>query len=315
MDEQDFVQFLEKNFSFRAGFGIGDDASVVKAGDTYQIITKDILIENVHFKLDYFNLEEIALKSLAVNLSDIAAMGGTAEYFYLGLGFPTRLAESKIFDFFKGLKKGCRQWQVELAGGDFSVSPSLFISITLVGRAQRPVYRSGAQKNDLIAITGPSGESAVGLKLLGKGKRTGYFVRKHKVVKPEIGKGLILSRFVNAMIDVSDGLLIDLKRILTASKKGAHIFYEAMPVSDKMRQVCQEYGFDEYDAVLAGGEDYVLLFTFSPEKEPKLREQDIGYHIIGKITDQTDYLLVKHHDRVIHTKDLGYDHFQDRNRS
>jgi thiamine-monophosphate kinase len=312
MDEKGFVRFLEDNFRFSAGKGIGDDTSAVKMGDSHQLITKDILIENIHFRLDYFSLEEIARKALAVNLSDIAAMGGKAEYFYLGLGFPTRLGEKKIFDFFKGLKKECRQWQVELAGGDFSSSPVLFISVTMVGRAENPVFREGARENDLVGITGVTGESAIGLQLLEKGIKTGPFVARHKTVKPELKKGLLLSQFVNAMIDVSDGLVLDLSRILAASKKGAHIFYEKIPVTNEMIRVCAKRGIDEYEAVLAGGEDFVLLFAISPAQESELKEQTkIGdYYIIGEVTARENEITITHNGRAISLKRPGYDHLE-----
>jgi len=279
-------------------------------GDSHQLITKDILIENVHFKFDYFSLEQIAQKTLAVNLSDIAAMGGKAEYFYLGLGFPPRLGEKEIFDFFRGLKKGCRQWQVELAGCDFSSSPAMFISVTMVGRAENPVFREGARENDLVGITGVTGESAMGLRLLEKGIKTGPFVARHKTVKPEIEKGLLLSRFVNAMIDVSDGLVIDFSRILTASKKGANLFYEKIPVTKKMSRVCAAHNIDEYEVVLAGGEDFVLLFTISPEKESSLRESGKSgdYYIIGEVTNRENDIRITHNGRKISPKCPGYDH-------
>ncbi len=186
MNESDFVAYLRETFSFTHGLGIGDDTSVVKMGDVYQLITKDLLIENIHFKVDHFTLEELALKSLAVNLSDIAAMGGQPQYFYLGLGFPQQMRSGKCLDFFKGMEKGCQLWQVELAGGDFSTSSLLVISITVVGKTRDPIYRHNAQTHDLVGITGPVGESAVGLKLLLKGAGSGYFVDKHKRVTPEI---------------------------------------------------------------------------------------------------------------------------------
>lgn len=312
MDEQDFVRFLQENFNFRFGTGIGDDTSVVKTGDAYQLITKDILIENVHFRLDYYSLAEIALKSLAVNLSDLAAMGGAGEYFYLGLGCPERLTEKQIFAFFKGLKQGCERWNIELAGGDFSTSPGLFISITMVGRAKTPVYRHGAKENDLVGITGVTGASALGLQLLQKGIKRGPFAAAHKTAAPEIKKGLVLAKYVNAMIDVSDGLLIDLKRILTASKKGANIFYEKIPVANRLKRVCAQHGFDEYEAVLAGGEDYVLLFTISPQKELALRQdkEKIGYYIIGEITGRENEIRVTRDGSIINVKSLGYDHLK-----
>ena len=309
MNEADFVRFLTATFPFTRGKGIGDDTSVVKCGHEYQLVTKDILIENIHFKLGDFTLGELALKSLAVNLSDIAAMGGEPQYFYLGLGFPGEIAGEKTVDFFKGLEKGCRQWQVELAGGDFSRSPLMVISITLVGKAVTPVYRSGARTGDLVGITGITGESAVGLKLLLSGVKTGYFVEKHKQVNPEIARGQILARYVNAMIDLSDGLLMDLNRILTASGKGARLFYEKLPVTPGIKKICRERGWNEHEIVLAGGEDYVLLFTLSRENELKLRKEKIEYYIIGEITGSSGSLKVEDRGKPVSVDHSGYDHF------
>lgn len=290
--------------------GIGDDTSVVKIGDDYQLITKDLFIENVHFSLDYYTLEEVALKSIAVNLSDIAAMGGQSEYFYLGLGFPKLLGEEANIAFFNALEKGCRQWQVELAGGDFSSAAHLYISITMVGRAKKPIYRHNAQTGDLIGVTGVTGESAIGLMLLKKRIRTGPLVEKHKTVAPEIVKGPILANYVNAMIDVSDGLLIDLKRVLTASAKGAKIVYENIPVTNEIRETCALHQLDEHEPVLAGGEDYVLLFTISPEKEKELRKANIDYYIIGEITPQPGELIILDYGKLIQPRTNGYDHFR-----
>lgn len=310
MDETRFVQFLEERFPFSHGTGIGDDTSVVKCGDFYQLITKDLFLENVHFNLDYYSIEEAALKSLAVNLSDIAAMGGEPQYFYLGLGFPRRLGEVANISFFEALEKGCKQWNVELAGGDFSSAEFLYVSITLVGKARKPVYRSGACAGDLIGITGVTGESAIGLTLLKKGIRSGIFVEKHKTVRPELVKGAVLANYANAMIDVSDGLLIDLNRVLAASKKGARIRYENIPVTVEMKDTCVVHGLDEYETVLAGGEDYVLLFTVSPGREKELRKEKLEYYIIGEACDESGPAVVTHEGKTVATRTTGYDHFR-----
>ena len=309
MDENSFVQYLEDNFRFSHGNGIGDDTSVVRINNQYQLITKDILIEDIHFKLTHFSIEEIALKSLSVNISDIAAMGGVPEYFYLGLGFPDKFEENSLKNFFKELKKGCKKWNLELAGGDFSKSPKLFISITLVGKSENPVYRNNAKNKDFIGITGITGESAIGLKLIEKGENKGYFIEKHKKVDPEIKNGLILAKHVNSMIDVSDGLLIDLNRILIPSKKGAKIFYEKIPVSQRIREICRTYKLDEHEMVLTGGEDYILLFTISPGNEPELSKENIKYHIIGEINN-TNNLVVERDGKLVQVKKFGYDHFK-----
>jgi thiamine-monophosphate kinase len=309
MNEADFVTFLQDTFPFSRGKGIGDDTSVVKTGDCHQLVTKDILIENIHFMLNHFTLEELALKALAVNLSDIAAMGGEPQYFYLGLGGSPGMKEENWLNFFAGLKKGCQQWKVELAGGDFSMSAFMVISITVIGKAQRPIYRHNAQTHDLVGITGVTGESAMGLKLLLKGVKRGYFVNRHKQVNPEIRKGQILSRYVNAMIDLSDGLLMDLNRVLTASKKGARIVYENLPVTQNMKKICRENDWNEYEIVLSGGEDYVLLFTISRENLLKLKKEDLDYYIIGEVTDTPGSLKVEHNGKAVQINCLGYNHF------
>ncbi len=309
MNEQKFVQFLKENFKFSKGKGIGDDSSVYKLNDYYQLITNDILIENIHFNINHFSTNELAMKSLAVNISDIVAMGGEPEYFYIGLGFPKRLKEKDLNDFYNGLKLGCNKWGIELAGGDFSGSDKMFISITMVGKTEHPIYRENAKNGDLIAITRGTGESALGLKCLKNKIDSKYFINKHKKVIPDIKKGRLLSKYVNSMIDVSDGLLLDLKRILNSSKKGAKIFYENIPVSKKLSSFCLKYNFNEYEFVLSGGEDYVLLFTISPKNELYLKKENTQYYIIGQVNNNQGELIVKHKNKTIKLKDYGYDHF------
>lgn len=308
MDEQEFVAYLKKKFPFSHGLGIGDDASVVRAGKHFQLISSDILIEDVHFRLSDISQQELALKSLAVNISDIAAMGGRAQYFYLGLGFPSRLPTADLLLFFKGLGQGCRKWSVELAGGDYSRSEKMSITITIIGQSQRPVLRSGARPGDWIAVTGPTGESALGLKLLLQGETASPFIRKHKRPVPQYQKGPLLARFVNAMIDISDGLLLDLSRMLKASGTGAEIDYEKIPVSRSFKQLCRQCHFSEKELVLAGGEDYQLLFAISPRQEIRLRKTKIVYHIIGRVTGR-QRLLVREKGQQLQIQRLGFDHF------
>ncbi len=308
MNEQEFVAHLKKKFHFSYGLGIGDDASVVKTGKNWQLISNDILIEDVHFRLQDISLPELALKSLAVNISDISAMGGRALYFYLGLGFPGHFSQNDLLLFFKGLQQGCRKWNVELAGGDYSRSQKMFIAITIIGQSDKPVLRSGARPGDLIAVTGPTGESALGLKLLLQSETDSPFIRKHKRTIPQYQKGLLLAKYAHAMIDISDGLLLDLSRLLKASGTGAEIEYEKIPVSPTFKKVCRQYHFSEKNLVLAGGEDYQLLFAVSPRQEIRLQKTKIAYHIIGRITAQRT-LLVRENGQPLHIPRLGFDHF------
>lgn len=321
MNEPEFVRYLQQHFPFDAGTGIGDDTSVVSLDPAQgkQLVTKDILVEGVHFNLDFITLEELALKSLAVNLSDIAAMGGTPRYFYLGLAFPKHLPNERAFDFFNGLKQGCEQWNVQLAGGDFSSSPQMMVSITMIGTALSPVFRHTARSGDWIAITGQTGESAAGLKCLLAGEHKNGthagFIQRHLDVRPEIRTGILLAPYVNAMIDVSDGVLLDLGRVLTASARGARLNYQRFPVSPQLRALCKDMNWNEYELVLAGGEDYVLLFTISKENERQLSQfcqlntPSVSYSIIGEVT-QGSGLIVEDNGKPVKTDRFGYDHFK-----
>ncbi len=308
MNEREFVARLKKDFPFSHGLGIGDDASVVRAGRFFQLISSDVLIEDVHFRLQDVSLPDLALKALAVNVSDIAAMGGQAQYFYLGLGFPGRLAENDLLLFFRGLRRGCRRWKVELAGGDYSRAEKMSIAITIIGQCRRPVLRSGARKGDWIAVTGPTGESALGLRLLLDGESASAFARTHLRPVPQCRKGVVLSRFASAMIDISDGLLLDLSRLLAASTAGAVIDYEKIPVSSHFKRTCRRGGYPEKELVLAGGEDYQLLFTVSEQREKSLRQAGIGYHIIGRVTSLRT-LQVRERGQRLPLPRLGFDHF------
>lgn len=308
MDERQFVSFLKKKFPFRRGLGIGDDASAVRIGKYFQLVSTDILIEDIHFRLADFSMAELAQKSLAVNISDIAAMGGQAQYFYLGLGFPDRLSPEILRAFFSGLSRAAKKWRVELAGGDYSRSEKMVIAVTIVGQSKKPVLRSGARPGDWVAITGPTGESALGLKQLLAGEKDSPFIRSHKRTVPQCEKGLRLAQYAHAMIDLSDGLLLDLSRLLHASAVGAEIDYEKLPVSPRLRRLCRQKNYMEKELVLAGGEDYQLLFAISPRQESRLRQTGMGYHLIGKITKGRRLLIVeKGHPLKISC--LGFDHF------
>jgi len=308
MDEQRFVAYLQRKFPFRFGSGIGDDASLVRRGRSFQLVSTDLLIEDVHFRLADVSLEALAEKALAVNISDIAAMGGRPRYFYLGLGFPPRLAGDRLRRLFSGLSRAARKWDVDLAGGDLSRSRQLVIAITIVGESARPLRRNGARPGDLVGITGPTGGSALGLKLLLADVRRSPFIRLHQHPQPQCAKGLTLSRFASAMIDISDGLLLDLSRVLRASGAGAVIDYGSIPRAPGFQRQCRRLGLAEKELVLAGGEDYELLFTIAPEREKRLRRTGMAYHIIGRVA-KGRRLQLRENGRRLRLPALGFDHF------
>jgi thiamine-monophosphate kinase len=310
MNEAEFVRFLTRNFPFPQGVGIGDDCSVTRRGRDHELVTTDLLIENVHFRLTDVSPGQLALKSLAVNVSDIAAMGGSPQACYLGLGFPVRLDDRWLKDFFGGMRRGCRRWGLALGGGDVSRAAHLLISITVIGHARRVVLRSGAQPDDLIGITGRTGESALGWKLIESGCPDRYYTRRHQQVEPELANGRALAGLASAMIDVSDGLLLDLSRVLEASgRRGAEIDMGQLPLSPRFRDLCRLHGWDERQLALTGGEDYVLLFTLPPEAEKRLRRRGVSFHLIGRVTAAPGLKVYERGREVAFTR-LGYDHFR-----
>ncbi len=310
MDEERFVASLRRRFPFRLGLGIGDDCSLVRRGGTFQLISTDLLVEDVHFRLGDTSPEALAEKSLAVNVSDIAAMGGRPQYFYLGLGFSPRLGLAWLRRFFAGLGRAARRWNIELAGGDTSRSEKVLVAVTIVGEAERPVRRDGARPGDRIGVTGATGGSALGLRMLLAGETRSPFIRLHQHPRPQVAKGRTLARFASAMIDVSDGLLLDLSRVLRASGAGARVDAGRLSLPPAYARECRRLGIDAEQLALSGGEDYELLFTVPPRREPALRRTGMAYHLIGEVTAGRR-LRVQRDGRELAVSGLGFDHFRE----
>lgn len=308
MDEPRFVALLSRRFPFRRGLGIGDDASAVRRGRRWQLISTDLLVEDVHFRRRDASPAALAEKALAVNVSDIAAMGGRPQYFYLGLGLPPGFAAADLGRFLGGLARAARRFGVELAGGDTTRSRQLLIAITIIGECARPLRRDGAKPGDLVGVTGATGGSALGLKLLLAGETRSPFIRRHQHPRPQVAKGLALSRHASAMIDVSDGLLLDLSRLLRASRAGAVIERGQVPLPPGLRRECLRRGWDWWPLALSGGEDYELLFTVPPGRERLLRRSGLAYHLIGRVTAGRRLRLCDR-GRDLPLGRLGFDHF------
>jgi thiamine-monophosphate kinase len=246
------------------GVGIGDDAAWVRAKTDSFLITADLLLEDVHFDLNWTSLFNLGYKTLAVNLSDIAAMGGIPAYLTLSLGIPKHFTSEKLDRFYRGIKSLAVEHNVAVVGGDTSVADKLLISACLIGHAPyRPIRRSGAKLRNDIYVTGTLGDSALGLQLLKsrmlRKKGAGYLLGRHHKPTPRLEVGALLARkgLATAMIDVSDGLLQDLGHICRASVIGARIWEEALPLSGAYRKLA---GIEGTRFALTGGEDYELLF-------------------------------------------------------
>ena len=254
--------------------GIGDDVAVIEIGKKALLITTDILIEGIHFERSWTNPFRLGEKALAVNLSDIAAMGGIPKHFLISLGLPKTLPFSFVSLFYRGLKKMANRFQVDLIGGDTSLSQKIIINICLIGEGKKGnlFFRNGARVGDDLYVSGTLGDAALGLKILqdkrAKRKSKGL-IDKHLSPNPriELGQALGRKQIASAMIDVSDGLLSDTLHIIEESKVGARIWENCIPLSSLYRRWVRTYSKDPYRIALTGGEDYELLFTASPKRK------------------------------------------------
>lgn len=254
--------------SRKVEIGIGDDAAAVSNRRVASLVTADLLIEGGHFDLSWTSLTDVGYKSLAVNLSDIAAMGGVPDYAILSLGIPRHLDSKDIDAFYRGFEGLARECAVALVGGDTNAAEKLIVSVCVIGHAAaKPVKRRGARAGDDIYVTGTLGDSALGLKLLRRLKPNGgvtnvhtrTLLTRHHRPTPRLATGALLatSGLATAMIDISDGLIQDMGHICGASGVGAKIHADYLPLSGAYRALC---GKDGMGPALSGGEDYELLF-------------------------------------------------------
>jgi len=261
--------------------GIGDDcAALAVAGEDFLLWTVDTLIEGVHFDLAYFSLPQVGRKALAVNLSDVAAMGGEPLYTLLSLGWPRERDVAGALALGEGLAQAAKEYGVAVIGGDTVASPGrVMVTLSLLGRVPRGemLRRQGARVGDRVYVTGPLGEAAAGLEILKRGLASEAemhraLVEAHLNPRPQLQAGRILARqkFATALIDLSDGVATDLGYICRASGVGARLPAATAPVSPRVKTLAANLGLDPLDLALKGGEDYQLLFTSPAEKAPAL---------------------------------------------
>jgi thiamine-monophosphate kinase len=301
--------------------GIGDDAAWVASKFGSALITSDILIEGIHFNLKWTSLFALGYKTLAVNLSDIAAMGGMPAYLIVSLGIPAKYRSEDIDEFYRGIRFLAAQNGVALVGGDTNVANSLLISACLIGHAPyRPVTRAGAKIGDDIYVTGTLGDSALALKLLKNSssqanrRAAAYLFVRHHQPTPRLTAGALLARdrLATAMIDVSDGLLQDLGHLCQSSGVGAVIWKEKIPLSPAYRTLAGREG-TRY--ALFGGEDYELLFCARPRARPRIQKLQkrakVAMSRIGTCVSTCEGITVVdgQGDRMS-THAHGHDHFK-----
>lgn len=283
--------------------GVGDDSALLTPPPQQQlVICTDTLIAGRHFPLDT-PAHAIGWKSVAVNLSDIAAMGAKPQSILLALSLP-QIDHNWLKDFSQGLYDCCDQFGVSLIGGDTTQSPHLTISVTALGwiNTNQAVKRSGAQVGDYICVSGQVGDAAFGLQ-----HPDHPLKQRLDYPTPRCQLGQQLKGLASAMIDVSDGLAQDLGHILKASQVGARLQLEQLPIAPTLQQLTQA---QQWQYALAGGDDYELCFTISPQNYQQLLQQqlDVKITVIGTITNSTGLTFEKDgKDHLLQFQ--GYQHF------
>lgn len=315
-NETDVLKKLKNQFKTRSEnifIGIGDDCAAVRAEpDKLLLVSTDSLVEDVHFLKPYFKPEEIARKSIAVAVSDIAAMGGDPKFILSTIGFPKCSDTALMEGLLEGIKSCCKLYSVSLIGGNVTTSRKLFLNITVIGQIDegQVITRSGAKVDDLVFVTGNLGDSALGLMILKSKDKTEdkAAVNAHKNPKPriEIGKKLAKLGLASSMIDISDGLLIDLERITTEQGLGAKIYTENIPLSPSYSDLISKFEQDPLKLAVTGGEDYELLFTSPPGCREKIKELAMSTETpiseIGLVTSEKEINLF---DKGGHTLNYG----------
>lgn len=305
--------------------GIGDDAAVLKpTRDMLQLATADMLVEDVHFSLQTISPWQLGFKTLAVNISDIAAMGGIPRHALVSIALPQNTTVAFVEQFYTGLKALAEKYAVNIVGGDTVSSPKgVIVNVTVLGETEpdRVIYRSGAQIGDWIVVSGTLGDSAGGLQLLSDqlkfvgGER---LVQAHFTPEPQIKLGRVCSQWhVHALNDISDGLASEINEICTASGRGAIIQQHELPVSQELMTLAAQTNRAVSDYALYGGEDYQLVFTAQPETVEQIMLETRGQiklTVVGQITARaTGVMLANALANHVPLLPKGYNHFAGRN--
>lgn len=280
--------------------GIGDDAAVIDNGNTYNLLSTDMLMEGSHFDLTYTPLKHLGYKAVVSNISDIAAMNGKATHITVSLGMSNRFSLEAIEELYIGILAACNLYRVDLVGGDTTSSAKgLVISIACYGEVakEKVTYRSGCNEGDLLVVSGDLGAAYLGLHILEREKRiflerpdfqpdlegNDYLIQRQ--LKPEARIDVVaildsLGIVPTSMIDVSDGLSSELHHLAKQSQLGFTVYEDKLPIDPIAYQRAIDLGLDPTVAMLNGGEDYELLFTV-PQSAYEILKKENDFSIIG----------------------------------
>ena len=310
--------------------GIGDDAAVIrKSKNNFYLISSDMLMEGVHFDLSYHPLKHLGYKAVSVNLSDIYAMNGTPKQLILNLGLSNRFSLDAINEFYEGVKIACREFCIDLVGGDTTSSRTgLIISVSVMGIISKSklTLRSTAKERHVICVSGDLGRSYLGLQILEREKSvflsnpkmqpelSNYKDLIEKQLRPKPRKDIInyldkKNIVPSSMIDISDGLASELIHLSRQSNLGVKIYEKKIPILDSTKNVSEELNLNATTCALNGGEDYELLFSVSEADYKSISDKEIDITSIGYFIRKKNQILVKENGENIKIIAQGWKHF------
>lgn len=312
--------------------GVGDDAAVLDFGDSEVLISKDLLIEGVHFDLGYVPLKHLGYKAAVVNFSDIYAMNGTPSQLLVGMAVSSRFPVEALEEIYAGILLACSRYGVDLVGGDTTSSQSgLMLSVTAVGHVAKgkSVRRDGAQAGDLLVVTGDLGAAYMGLQVLEREKAAfqanpnlqpelqGHEYVLERQLKPEARKDVAallaeLGVTPTSMMDISDGLSSEILHLGTQSGVGCTIYEDKIPMDPQMMHLAEEFGINPITAVLNGGEDYELLFTMPIAEFDKIKANP-NLTPIGHMTEDKVFQMVTNAGQTVPLEAQGWKAFSPEN--
>lgn len=303
--------------------GIGDDAAVLlPTPRQLLLVTTDMLVESVHFDLTTTTPWQLGYKAIAVNASDIAAMGGAPRHAVVSIAVPSSTPPEFVVNLYKGMKEICHEFSVNIVGGDTVSSPhGLVINVALTGEVEPAnlVRRSGAQPGDVVAVTGRLGNSAAGLDLLTAGDWEDYnfawpLVTAHLTPRPQVKTGQLLAAVgATSMDDISDGLASEAHEIAKASNVGIELYANQIPLADELKEAADILGKNALDYALYGGEDFQLMFTMEPSNFEafRLAYPDVTVFKVGSVVEANRGVTLideAGQSQVIEAR--GYNHFR-----
>lgn len=299
-----------------AALGIGDDAAVLPLGELVSIVaTTDTLVADVHFHLGWSSPADAGCKAVSANVSDVAAMGAEARWILVSLIAPRDTPADVFEGVYEGMVEACGRYGCELVGGDTTTGPALTLAVTALGILDGdPLTRAGARPGDVLAVTGPLGLAACGLGLLSSEEPAGVSpedadaclaAHRRPVARTTAGVAMRRTGVVSAGLDLSDGLLSDVRRLSEASGVGVEVDADAVPVAPEVRRVCEVRGWDAERMAVAGGEDYELLVTVPSDR---LGEAGTRLWPVGRVVDEGLWLVRSGEREPL--PEGGWDHFR-----